>query len=142
MKFVVKYFSEIAIKSKPVRRRFVTQLGRNLLAVLHEIDPEIQVRRQWDRLAEEELSRVDVEVLAVPLAGSTVIDIRHPEEAELSPLELPVPVVHIPFYQLHSRAAELSAGSYMLYCGKGVMSRLHASHLLETADLDLKVYAP
>ena len=38
--------------------------------------------------------------------------------------------------------AELSAGSYMLYCGKGVMSRLHASHLLETVDLDLKVYAP
>jgi hypothetical protein len=28
MKFVVKYFSEIAIKSKPVRRRFVTQLVR------------------------------------------------------------------------------------------------------------------
>jgi thiamine biosynthesis protein ThiI len=54
MKFVVKYFSEIAIKSKPVRRRFVT----------------------------------------------------------------------------------------MLYCGKGVMSRLHASHLLSTADMDVKVYAP
>ena len=108
------------------------------------LDRAIAAARQSriDRLAEEELSRVDVEVLAVPLAGSTVIDIRHPEEAELSPLELPVPVVHIPFYQLHSRAAELAAGSYMLYCGKGVMSRLHASHLLETADLDVKVYAP
>ena len=32
----------------------------------------------------------------------------HPEEVELSPLELPVPVLHIPFYQLHSRAAELA----------------------------------
>ena len=108
------------------------------------LDRAIAASRQSpiDRLAEEELSRVDVEVLAVPLAGSTVIDIRHPEEAELSPLELPVPVVHIPFYQLHSRAAELPPGSYMLYCGKGVMSRLHASHLLETADLDVKVYAP
>tara|TARA_R110001592_G_scaffold363393_1_gene687206 strand:+ start:45922 stop:47367 length:1446 start_codon:yes stop_codon:yes gene_type:complete len=95
-----------------------------------------------DRLAEEDLSRVEVEVLTVPLAGSTVIDIRHPEETELSPLELPVPVLHIPFYQLHARAGELTAGSYMLYCGKGVMSRLHASHLLENADLDVKVYAP
>ena len=99
-------------------------------------------RSPIDRLAEEELSRVEVEVLTVPLAGSTVIDIRHPEEAQLSPLELPVPVLHIPFYRLHSRAAELAAGSYMLYCGKGVMSRLHASHLLERADLDVKVYAP
>lgn len=26
MKFVVKYFAEIAIKSKPVRQRFVTHL--------------------------------------------------------------------------------------------------------------------
>ena len=50
-----------------------------------------------DRPAEEELSGVKVEVLTVPLAGSTVINIRHPEEVELSPLELPVPVLHIPF---------------------------------------------
>jgi len=28
MKFIVKYFSEIAIKSKPVRHRFVAQLVR------------------------------------------------------------------------------------------------------------------
>ena len=60
----------------------------------------------------------------------------------MSPLDLPVPVLHIPFYQLHSKAAGLAPGSYMLYCGKGVMSRLHASHLLATADLDVKVYAP
>ena len=32
--------------------------------------------------------------------------------------------------------------TYMLYCGKGVMSRLHASHLLESGGLDVKVYAP
>lgn len=95
-----------------------------------------------DRLAQEEMSRVEVEVLTVPLAGSTVIDIRHPQEAELTPLKLPVPVLHIPFYQLHVKADELAAGSYMLYCGKGVMSRLHASYLLEKADLEVKVYAP
>jgi len=30
----------------------------------------------------------------------------------------------------------------MLYCGKGAMSRLHASHLLDAGELDVKVYAP
>mgnify|MGYP001556656092 CR=1 FL=1 len=48
MKFVVKYFSEITIKSKPVRRRFVRQLAENLRAVLKEIDPEVLVQRSWD----------------------------------------------------------------------------------------------
>lgn len=96
-----------------------------------------------DKLAEEDLRRSDVEVLPVPLAHSTVIDIRHPDEEELAPLDIPVPVVKIPFYQLHSRAGELKNGhTYMLYCGQGVMSRLHASHLQESGELDIKVYAP
>ena len=53
MKFVVKFFSEIAIKSKPVRRRFVAQLNENLRLVLEDIDPEVIVRRAWDRLEVE-----------------------------------------------------------------------------------------
>jgi thiamine biosynthesis protein ThiI len=102
-------------------------------------------RRQTpiDQLAGEELQRVDVEVLSVPLAHATIIDIRHPDEEEFAPLKLHIPVLKIPFYELHSRASELTSGStYMLYCGKGVMSRLHAGHLIEDHVLDIKVYAP
>ncbi len=109
------------------------------------LDRAFDARRQTriDRLAEEELARSDVEVLSVPLAHGTIIDIRHPDEVELAPLDLHVPVVNIPFYELHSREAELARGdTYMLYCGRGVMSRLHASHLSETGELDVKVYAP
>ncbi len=96
-----------------------------------------------DQLAQEELERLDVEVLSAPLANSTIIDIRHPNEEELRPLKLHLPVIKIPFYELHSRVSELiPGGTYMLYCGKGVMSRLHASHLLESGELDIKVYAP
>jgi thiamine biosynthesis protein ThiI len=100
-------------------------------------------RTRIDELASEDLSRLDIEVLKVPLAGSTIIDIRHPNERELAPLRVNSPVLNIPFYQLHSQAAQLDAKtSYMLYCGQGVMSRLHASHLAESADLQVKVYAP
>ncbi|MCB1675294.1 MAG: tRNA 4-thiouridine(8) synthase ThiI [Halioglobus sp.] len=97
-----------------------------------------------DRLADAELERPDVEVLSIPLAGSTIIDIRHPDEEELLPLRLKQQsVTKIPFYELHRRAAQLDPGTtYMLYCGKGVMSRLHASHLLASTDLDIRVYAP
>jgi thiamine biosynthesis protein ThiI len=109
------------------------------------LDRAVANKRQTriDQLAEEDLQRTDVEVLSVPLAHGTIIDIRHPDEEEMAPLKLHVPVVKIPFYELHSRAGELESGNtYMLYCGKGVMSRLHASHLIDEKALDVKVYAP
>ncbi|MDH3992062.1 MAG: tRNA 4-thiouridine(8) synthase ThiI, partial [Gammaproteobacteria bacterium] len=100
-------------------------------------------RTRIDQLAQEAMERVDVEVLSIPLAESTIVDIRHPEEEELAPLRVQVPVLKIPFYELYRRAGDLSPGrTYMLYCGKGVMSRLHASHLLEAGALQVKVYAP
>ena len=100
-------------------------------------------RTRIDQLAEEELERTDVEVLSVPLAESIIIDIRHPDEEELEPLRSHVPVEKIPFYELHSRAQSLDpAKTYMLYCGKGMMSRLHASHLADEGRLQVKVYAP
>lgn len=102
-----------------------------------------RVQTRIDRLAQEDLEQGDVEVLAVPLANSTIIDIRHPDEREMQPLRVHVPVLNIPFYELHSRVTELpSEGTYMLYCGKGVMSRLHASHIDRDHALDVKVYAP
>jgi thiamine biosynthesis protein ThiI len=109
------------------------------------LDRAIANKRQTriDRLAGEDLQRSDVEVLSVPLAHGTIVDIRHPDEEELAPLKLHVPVLKIPFYELHSRAMELKeGGTYMLYCGQGIMSRLHAGHLLADRKLDIKVYAP
>lgn len=109
------------------------------------LDRAFTNRRQtrMDRLAGEDLQRTNVEVLSVPLAHGTIIDIRHPDEEELAPLKLHVPVLKIPFYELHSRVTELKAGgTYMLYCGQGIMSRLHAGHLLAEGKLDIKVYAP
>ncbi|MBE9540237.1 MAG: tRNA 4-thiouridine(8) synthase ThiI [Proteobacteria bacterium] len=104
---------------------------------------ENAVHTRIDRLAEENLERIEVEVLSIPLAQSTIVDIRHPDEEERTPLKVNTPVIKIPFYELHSRSAELAPDkTYMLYCGKGVMSRLHASHLLESSGLDVKVYAP
>ena len=50
LQFIVKFFPEITIKSKPVRRQFVAQLARNVRAVLRQIDPEVDVRRDWDKL--------------------------------------------------------------------------------------------
>ena len=50
LKFIVKLFPEITIKSKPVRRKFVSHLASNVRAVLKRVDPKVKVRQDWDRL--------------------------------------------------------------------------------------------
>src|SRR5690606_4378948 len=82
-----------------------------------------------------------VETVEQALAGQVVLDIRHPGEEELKPLELEgVEVLKVPFYQLNSRFAELDpARAYLLYCEKGVMSRLHAQYLLDRVLANVRV---
>ena len=97
-----------------------------------------------DELANQELQAQEVEELNVPIQNGVIVDVRHPTEEERKPLVVPNgAVVKIPFYELHGRYAELDQSkSYLLYCEKGVMSKLHASHLLEQGYSNVKVYRP
>lgn len=76
--------------------------------------------------------------------GATVLDIRHPDEVELQPLDVPgADVRTMPFYQLHSAFGDMDADrQYLLYCDKGMMSRLHASHLKDAGHDNVAVYRP
>ena len=59
MLFLVKLFPEITIKSRPVRKRLVRLLRKNLKMVLKEIDEQVVVTGDWDCL-EVETSALDV----------------------------------------------------------------------------------
>ncbi|RKF18584.1 tRNA 4-thiouridine(8) synthase ThiI [Alginatibacterium sediminis] len=50
MKFIVKLFPEITMKSKSVRKRFSKILQSNIRNVLHRYDEDIRVRLEWDRI--------------------------------------------------------------------------------------------
>ena len=50
MKFIVKLFPEITIKSRPVRKRFIQRLQSNLRVILQRIEPKIKVHGLWDRV--------------------------------------------------------------------------------------------
>lgn len=107
-------------------------------------------------LADKEIQRIDrvVEVIEhrdvepesysnIP-EGAVVIDIRHPDELERSPLSIDgVTVMPMPFYQLAGQFASLpSDKTYLLYCDRGMMSRLHASHLKDAGHQNVAVYRP
>ncbi|WP_444998269.1 tRNA uracil 4-sulfurtransferase ThiI [Aliikangiella sp. IMCC44359] len=48
MKFIIKLFPEIIVKSKPVRKRLISQLKKNLRKVLSPISDDIQIAGSWD----------------------------------------------------------------------------------------------
>ena len=97
-----------------------------------------------DKVIDELGKDVKVEEVSEALASHVIIDIRHPDNAEEQPLELPgIEVQTLPFYALNSRFKELDANrQYLLYCDKGVMSRLHAHHLLSEGHANVRVYRP
>jgi len=91
--------------------------------------------------AGEELA---IEELAEALPGHIVLDIRHPDQAEAAPLQLSgIEVKPLPFFALNSSFGKLDpAREYLLYCDKGMMSRLHAAHLLAEGHSNVRVYRP
>lgn len=88
----------------------------------------------------------EVEVVSSIEDGATVIDIRHPSEVEIAPLHIdnPEQLRLVPFYQLRTELTATDRDKrLLLYCEKGMMSRLHAAHLRDEgfdriAVLDLR----
>jgi thiamine biosynthesis protein ThiI len=97
---------------------------------------------------DEVLTRVktvaEVDVVSVPHQDDIIIDIRHPEERVKAPLKLTNnDIKQVPFYELMSKIDDFDVnGSYLLYCDKGSMSQLHASHLKVMGYTHVGVYSP
>ncbi len=90
----------------------------------------INIDQLADQMAQEQ-HRKQVEVTEAQ-QQAVIIDIRHPDEAEKEPVNFEGESMHMPFYSLHSQYAQLDQSkSYLLYCKKGVMSKLHAQFLTD-----------
>jgi thiamine biosynthesis protein ThiI len=101
---------------------------------------QVTIDRVIDELGED----LAVEEVREALVGQIVLDIRHPDAQEEQPLEVDgVEVQPLPFYAINNRFKELDENrQYLLYCDKGVMSRLHAHHLLSEGHANVRVYRP
>lgn len=93
---------------------------------------------QYDKVLEE------VEVQSIPQPEQVVVDLRHSDEQERKPLVLHGnETVNIPFYKINRVFSTLDQNrNYLLYCDRGVMSKLHAVHLKAEGFNNVKVYQP
>lgn len=94
--------------------------------------------RQIAEQTEKEV--VEVNTVSVLEAQDIILDIRSPEEVDENPLQL-ANVLLLPFYKLSSQFAQLDqTKNYVLYCERGVMSKLQALYLQEQGFSNVKVF--
>ncbi|HDR1334865.1 TPA: tRNA 4-thiouridine(8) synthase ThiI [Pasteurella multocida] len=94
--------------------------------------------RQIAEQTEKEVIAVDT--VAVLSAQDVILDIRSPEETDETPLNMEN-VQLMPFYKLSSQFANLDQSkNYLLYCERGVMSKLQALYLKEQGFSNVKVF--
>lgn len=87
MKFIVKLFPEITIKSRPVRKRFIQRLQSNLQIILQRIEPKIKVRGLWDRVDIDCPPEADALYEEIVMALGDTPGIAHIIEVQEYPLE-------------------------------------------------------
>jgi thiamine biosynthesis protein ThiI len=129
------------ISNKPTTRARPERLAREEAKFDFQVLDDAISQASYQLITElgNELNQQTAEVELVNQVDSncTVIDIRHPAELEISPLPssklgAAAEVLNIPFYKLRSDFDELDRNKrFLLYCDKGMMSRLHAAHLMD-----------
>lgn len=87
---------------------------------------------------------IEVETVEALTGDEVVLDIRSNDEQEDKPLKIEgLEVKSLPFYKLATQFGDLDQSrSYVLYCDRGVMSRLQALYLKEQGYNNVKVYRP
>ncbi|MFT4928885.1 MAG: thiamine biosynthesis protein ThiI [Phenylobacterium sp.] len=109
-------------------------------------DATVMDIRKIEEQAQQEVC--EVEAVASIGADEIVLDIRSPDEYEDHPIELGaefanVEVQHFPFYRCATAFGDLDQSkNYLLYCDRGVMSKLQALLLVESGYTNVKVYRP
>ena len=87
---------------------------------------------------------VEVETVNGFAPNDVLLDIRSVDEQDDKPFALDgVEVASLPFYKLSTKFGDLDQSkTYLLWCERGVMSRLQALYLREQGFNNVKVYRP
>jgi thiamine biosynthesis protein ThiI len=129
---------------KAVKAKLEAEEEKFDYSVLEKVVMEARVMDIRDIEKESQEAAPEVEQVQDVVDNAIVLDIRSPEEEDESPLEIDgVDVKHLPFYKLGTQFGDLDQQkTYLLYCDRGVMSRLQALYLQEQGFNNVKVYRP
>tara|TARA_B110000503_G_scaffold96181_1_gene144724 strand:- start:536 stop:817 length:282 start_codon:yes stop_codon:yes gene_type:complete len=85
-----------------------------------------------------------IDTVEWPAPGDIIIDVRHPDEVEKKPLHWPTHrVIVVPFFKLTEQIDTLNKHqSYLLYCERGIMSRLQADAMCKKGFCNIAIFAP
>lgn len=129
---------------KAVKEKLEAEEAKFDFSILEKVvyDARIIDIREIEKQSKEKAP--EVELVDEIAKDAVVLDIRSPEEEDDKPLEIDgAEVVHIPFFKLATKFGDLDQSkTYLLYCERGVMSRLQALYLQENGYANVKVYRP
>ncbi len=129
---------------KAVKAKLEIEEDKFDFSILDRVVDEARVMDIRDIEKQSQEQAPEVELVEQVAGDAIVLDIRSPDEEDESPLELEgIEVKHLPFYKLATQFGDLPQDkTYLLYCDRGVMSRLQALYLKENGFENVKVYRP
>ncbi|GLT15582.1 tRNA uracil 4-sulfurtransferase ThiI [Vibrio algivorus] len=136
------------ISKKPTVKAVKAKLEKEELNfnfdILEQVVANARVMDIRDIETESQEQAPEVELVAEIAQQAVVLDIRSPDEEDMNPLEIDgVEIKHLPFYKLATQFGDLDQSKqYLLYCDRGVMSRLQALYLKDLGYNNVKVYRP
>lgn len=127
---------------KAIESKIVEEEGHFNVDVLEQAVANAQFLDIREIAQQTEQEVVSVETTSELTENDIILDIRSPEETDEAPFSLGgVEVKLMPFYKLSSQFASLDQSkNYLLYCQRGVMSKLQALYLKENGFSNVKVF--
>ena len=127
---------------KAIRAKIEQEEGNFNFAVLESAVENAQYLDIRQIAEQTEKDVVSVDAVSVLGENDVIIDIRSPEEIDETPLHIEnQAMIQLPFYKLSSQFAELDQSKhYVLYCERGVMSKLQALYLKESGFNNVSVF--
>ena len=127
---------------KAIKAKIEQEEGNFNFAVLESAVENAQYLDIRQIAEQTEKDVVSVDAVSVLGENDVIIDIRSPEEIDENPLHIEnQAMIQLPFYKLSSQFAELDQSKhYVLYCERGVMSKLQALYLKESGFNNVSVF--
>ena len=127
---------------KAIESKIIEEEGHFNFDVLDQAVQNAQFLDIREIVQQTEKEVVSVETTTELGKNDVILDIRSPEETDEAPFKLEgVEVKELPFYKLSSQFTELDQSkNYLLYCQRGVMSKLQVLYLKENGFNNIKVF--